>query len=215
LQEGGTLRLPRGQHSAFWLLAAVVTLAAAILSLMGTQLLELLQARGAELSTAVAFGMLIGPSAVGARFVEMLAGRNYHPMWTLVASVVGVELGALLLLSSLPLVAPAIILYAAGNGIGSIARGTVPLALFGATTYPVLMGRLALPILIAMAVSPYLGAWAFELGGANWTLALLAAIASLNTVLVGALWWVTRHLRRASAGTEARRSARRLWRRGR
>jgi hypothetical protein len=55
----------------------------------------------------------------------------------------------------------------AGNGIGSVACGTVPLALFGTGRYPVLMGRLGLPLLLAMAVSPYLGGLAFQKGGAD------------------------------------------------
>jgi len=76
------------------------------------------------------------------------------------------------------------------NGIGSVARGTVPLALFGAERYPVLMGRLALPLLVAMAVSPYLGGLAFQQGGADWTLAMLAALALTNVVLVIALWFI-------------------------
>jgi hypothetical protein len=42
--------------------------------------------------------MLIGPSAVGARLVEMTAGRHYHPIWTMSASVVLTAGGTLLLL---------------------------------------------------------------------------------------------------------------------
>jgi hypothetical protein len=91
-----------------------------------------------------------------------------------------------------PVVALAIALYGAGNGIGSVARGTVPLALFGAERYPVLMGRLGLPLLLAMAVSPYLGGLAFQKGGAEWTLLLLSALAVTNLVLVAALRLVTR-----------------------
>ena len=56
---------------------------------------------------------------------------------------------AAMLFVGFPIVALAIILYGAGNGIGSVARGTVPLAVFGPERYPVLMGRLALPLLIA------------------------------------------------------------------
>ena len=120
--------------------------------MMGTLLLPLLQARGLDLSMSVGIGMIVGPSQVGARFVEMLAGRRYSPIWTMVASVVLVAVAATMLLASFPLVAITIALYGAGNGIGSIARGTVPLALFGAERFPILMGRLALPLMIAMAV---------------------------------------------------------------
>ena len=90
-----------------------------------------------------------------------------------------------------PIVALTIALYGAGNGIGSVARGTVPLALFGADRYPVLMGRLGFPLLAAMAVSPYLGGLAFQKGGAQWTLLLLTAVALVNLLLVAALRSVT------------------------
>ena len=44
------------------------------------------------------------------------------------------------------------------------------LALFGSSRYSVLMGRLALPILMSIALSPFLAATAFQAGGANLTL---------------------------------------------
>ena len=187
---------PAALHHEEWflfgMLAAVLTISAAILSMMGAQLITLLQARGLDIKTAVTLGMLIGPSAVGARFVEMLTGPRYHPIWTMVASVALVFVGACLFLVCSLGFAIAIILYAAGNGIGSIAKGTLPLALFGSVRYPALMGRLALPIMIAMALSPYLGAVAFQHGGATWTFALLLGLATANMVLVAILWMLSR-----------------------
>jgi hypothetical protein len=171
----------------FAILAAVVTIGATILATVGTHLLPLLQARGVELAVAVGLGTLIGPAQVGARVVEMLAGRHYQPVWTMIASVVLVAVAAVMLFTGFPILALAIVLYGAGNGIGTVARGSLPLALFGADRYPVLMGRLALPILIAMALSPYLGGVAFRHGGADWTLGLLAGLALVNVALVGAL----------------------------
>src|SRR4029077_6566296 len=58
--------------------------------------------------------------------------------------------------ASSSLFAAAVVLYASGNGIGTIARGTLPLALFGPARYPALMGRIARPIMFAMALSPFL-----------------------------------------------------------
>ena len=187
--------LDREERFLFGMLAAVLTISAAILSMMGAQLIALLQARGLKIDNAVALGMLIGPSAVGARLVEMLAGPRYHPIWTMIASAALVFVGAVLfLLGSLGFAIP-IILYAAGNGIGSIAKGTLPLALFGSARYPALMGRLASPIMVAMALSPYLGALAFQHGGATWTFALLLGLASANMVLVATLWMLSRRSR--------------------
>ena len=135
-----------------------------------------------DLAVAVSLGAIIGPAQVGARVVEMFAGRRYHPVWTMIASAVLVAVAAVMLYAGFPLLALAIALYGAGNGIGTVARGSLPLALFGADRYAVLMGRLALPILIAMAVSPYLGGVAFQRGGADWALGLLAGLALLNVI---------------------------------
>jgi MFS family permease len=64
------LKLARHEVWLFAVLAVVVTIAAAILSMMGNLVLLLLQARGLDMAAAVAIGTLIGPSAVGARVVE-------------------------------------------------------------------------------------------------------------------------------------------------
>jgi hypothetical protein len=120
----------RDECATFGLLAAVLTLGAAVLSIVGTQLLPLLTARGIEMSAAVAFGAIVGPAQVGARIIELLVGNRYDPVWTIVASATLVAASALMLKFGFPIVALAIALYGAGNGIGSVARGTVPLALF-------------------------------------------------------------------------------------
>lgn len=194
---GSAARLASAEMLPFVVLAAVVTLAAAILAMMGAHLLALLQARGAPLATAVALGMLIGPFAVGARFIETFAGRRYHPIWTMIASSILVALGTLLLYGGLTSLGVGVALYAAGNGIGTIARGTLPLALFGPARYPALMGRLAFCIMVAMALAPLVGAVAFRLGGPLAMLSLLTTVALANLLLVGTLWLSSRALRTA------------------
>jgi predicted MFS family arabinose efflux permease len=186
------VRLRRDEYVTFGLLAAVLTLGASVLSIVGTQLLPLLTARGIEMSAAVALGAIVGPAQVGARVVELLVGDRYDSVWTIVASAALVATSALMMLLGFPIVALAIALYGAGNGIGSVARGTVPLALFGAERYPVLMGRLGFPLLVAMAVSPYLAGVVFQKSGAEGTLLLLTVLAVTNVILVGALRVVAR-----------------------
>src|SRR5262249_20746862 len=141
---------------------------------------------------AVAFGALVGPSQVGARVVEMLIGHTHHPIWTMIASTVLTAAGLAILWAGLPVIAVALVLYGAGVGIKSIARGTLPLALYGASGYAALMGRLAMPSLIAQSLSPTLGAVLLEHAGADGTLAALTALAALNIALVAALWWCCR-----------------------
>ena len=69
-----------------------------------------------------------------------------------------------------------------------IARGTIPLALFGPERYAPLVGRLARPGLVAQALAPPAGAYVLANGGTEATFGLLASMALLNIVLVGALW---------------------------
>ena len=70
------------------------------------------------------------------------------------------------------------IVYAAGYGIMWIARGTLPLALFGAERYPVLMGRLAFPSLIVQALAPFAAALVVERYGIDAMVAGLTVIAA-------------------------------------
>jgi MFS family permease len=115
------------QPCAFLLIAVVVTLGAATASAISVHLLTILQARGFELATAVALGALVGPSQVGARIVESAFGRHYHPMWTMMACTVLLAVGMGLLLVGFPVVAFALAVYGAGNGLASVSKGTVPL----------------------------------------------------------------------------------------
>jgi MFS family permease len=191
------ITLGPGERATFALTATVLTLSAAILAIMGIHLLPLLEARGLELATAVGLGAILGPAQVGARVVEMVVGRHYHPIWTMIASAVLVAVGAILLFWDLPIYALAIVLYGAGNGIGSVARGTLPLALFGPLQYPALMGRLAVSILMSMALSPFFAAVVFDEKGADLTLGFIAFLAVANVFLVGALFMLCR--RRSAA----------------
>ncbi len=169
------------------LIALILSIAAGIGSIIVVHLLIVLQARGLDFTSAVALGMLFGPAQIAARVVESLAGSRYHPIWTLAASVSLMAVGLVLLLSGWPVIALAIILYAAGYGISWIARGTLPLAIFGAVRYPLLMGKIAMPSLVIQALAPAAGALAIEHAGISPTLAILSAFAILNVALVIAL----------------------------
>lgn len=176
----------------FVLLAAGLTLGSAIQSVVSVHLLTLLQARGLELASAVALGALVGPSQVGARVVEKLLGSRFHPIWTMLAATALVAAGLALLWSGFPVPAVCLVFYGAGVGINSIARGTLPLALFGSPGYAALMGRLAMPMLVAGALAPWAGAFLLERSGTSGTLAVLVAAALINVVLVAALFLLVR-----------------------
>jgi hypothetical protein len=110
----------------------------------------------------------------------------------MVASCVLMAVGLLLLMIELPIAAAAILLYGGGYGIMWIARGTLPLALFGPQRYASLMGRLAMPALIGQALAPSAGAILLEHTNAIVTIAVLAGFALLNVALVALLWAVSK-----------------------
>jgi MFS family permease len=165
------------------LLGIAITLSAMISTLLSVHLLSILQSRGTGLATAVALGALVGPSQVGARTIELFIARYHHPIWTKIVSTLLVAIGVAALWASLPMLAVPLVFYGAGIGLESIARGTLPLVLFAGPKYAAMMGRLAMPSLIAQAAAPSVGAALLEAYGADGTLATLAAVAAVNLIL--------------------------------
>jgi predicted MFS family arabinose efflux permease len=185
-------KAPVHEYATFALLALVLTISAGIGSIVIVHLLIILQAMGATFAAAVTLGTLFGPAQVGARVIERIFGERYHPIWTMIASCAGMAVGLSLLLAGAPILAVAILIYGGGYGIMWIARGTLPLALFGPDRYATLMGRLAFPSLIVQALAPSAGALLIEHSGAIATVATLTAFAIVNVLLVGILWTTCR-----------------------
>ncbi|MEA5162231.1 MFS transporter [Cereibacter johrii] len=184
------------ERAAFRIMAAIQTLAGLAVTIVAVHLIALLGARGLPLAAAVALGALIGPAQVGGRLIEMAGGTRHHPVWTLLAATTATAAGLMLLAAS-GWPALALMLYGAGNGVFSIARGALPMALFGPERYPRIMGRLARPSLVAQAAAPLLGAGLIALAGAEGTLAVLAGIAATNLALAALLLHRTAPLRAA------------------
>ena len=176
------------QRRAVLLMAGVLVLGGAIMALVSVHLITLLQARGVGLAASVSYGGLIGPAQVGARLIEISGRGRHHPLWTLTAAFALVALGLGLLAAHGPAIGLALVLYGGGNGVYSIARGTVPLALFGPERYAGLIGRLARPGLVAQALSPPLGAYLLTRIGPDALWGVLALLALLNLGLIGGLW---------------------------
>lgn len=90
------------------------------------------------------------------------------------------------------LIALALVLYGTGSGLYSIAKGTVPLALFGPRFYARIMGRLARPQLVAQALAPVLVALLMDDSGADSALLVLVGLALANCTGVALLVRMTR-----------------------
>ncbi|MFQ6685660.1 MFS transporter, partial [Bordetella pertussis] len=76
--------------------------------------------------------------------------------------------GVAVLLAAGPALAPLFaILHGAGNGILTIAKGTLPLALFGPRGYGARQGWLMMPARVAQALAPFLFGLALDAWRAN------------------------------------------------
>lgn len=175
----------------YLVLAVAIMIGSMITTVISVHVLTVLQSRGLTLAAAVTLAALIGPAQVVARFTEMLISRYHHPIWTKVASVSLVAVGIGLLWAGIPIIAVALILYGAGIGLESIARATLPLALFGAANYAPIMGRLAMPSLIAQAAAPSLGALLIQWFGVEGALGTIVVVALGNLALTLALLALT------------------------
>jgi MFS family permease len=161
------------------LLAIVFAATWFVSTAMAAHLPRLLQASGATLAAAVAVGALVGPAQVGGRLLEFGVLHRVHPLLSARLAALLHPLGAaLLLVVGAPAAAAFAILHGAGNGILTIAKGTLPLVLFGPFGYGRRQGWLMVPARIAQALSP----WLFGLCLDRWgdrALWLSAAVASL------------------------------------
>jgi predicted MFS family arabinose efflux permease len=127
-----------------------------VVTAMAVHLPRLLEAAGASTVQAVAAGALIGPSQVGARLLEAGLMKRFHPMVSARLSVALHPLGAAILAAFGAVAASGVftVLHGAGSGILTIARGTVPLAMFGPENYGYRLGLLGAPSRIMMSAAP-------------------------------------------------------------
>ena len=175
---------------AFVLVAAGFASYAFVPSALSAQLLAIFNRFGLAPGTVVTIGMLFGPAQVLARVCELSFARHTHPLWT-ARFALGLLVTAFVLLALLPfsamLAAVFAVMYGMANGLLTIARGTVPLALFGAAGYGRLMGRIGGPFLVVQAVAPVVVTYVAEHASDAIGLALVAvfvAIALLCFVLI-------------------------------
>ena len=139
-----------------FLLAVVFAITWFISTAMAAHLPAMLQAAGASVGASVAVGALVGPAQVAGRLLEFSLPRRVHPLWPARLAALAHPLGALVMLLAGPVAAPLFaLLHGAGNGILTIAKGTLPLVLFGPGGYGARQGWLMLPARVTQALAPF------------------------------------------------------------
>jgi MFS family permease len=152
---------------------------------LATHLPRMLMAAGATLAVAVAVAALVGPAQVVGRLLEFGLLRRVHPLWSARLAALAHPVGAAaLLLFGAPVAALFAVLHGLGNGILTIAKGTLPLVLFGPVGYGLRQGWLTMPARLAQAAAPF----AFGLALERWGVMALGVLMTLALTAALALW---------------------------
>jgi predicted MFS family arabinose efflux permease len=137
------------------LLAFAFAAAWSVTGAMAAHLPRILEAAGATSLQAIAAGALIGPAQVGARIVEATFLSRYHPLVSGRLACLTHPIGAVILATTGGAAASVFaVFHGAGNGILTIARGTMPLAIFGPQNYGYRLGIIGAPARMAQAAAP-------------------------------------------------------------
>ena len=153
---------------AIALFALIMSLNGFVFGVISVQLVPLLEAAGFATAAAVWVASLKGVAQFGGRVVEIVFGRNLRAI-TVGRIAIGILPLALVFLlagsRSLPLVVAFTLIMGASQGVLTIVRGAVPLALFGAKGYGAVLGVIATPVLVVNAASPTVFAWIVDRWG--------------------------------------------------
>jgi hypothetical protein len=155
---------------------------------MAAHLPRLLELAGASAAAAIAAASLMGPAQVAARLFEFGVLKRLHPLVSTRLALLMHPLGAAVL-GALggPAASVFALLHGAGNGLLTISRGTLPLALFGPSGYGLRTGIIVAPARVTTAAAPLLFGLLLDAIGtgalvvsAGLSLAALAALALLR-----------------------------------
>ena len=165
LDEKGTDAEGRNRLRNIWLTAYVFAVSWFISTAMAAHLPQVLQASGALLVVAIAAAALVGPTQVAGRILEYSFLKCAHPLFSARLAILAHPIAALCLgMFGASAIYIFTIFHGLGNGILTIAIGTLPLKIFGADGYGQRQGWLMAPARVVQAGSPFL----FGLALASW-----------------------------------------------
>lgn len=178
------------RRTALWLLGATFTLHAFVASTMSAHLVMLLDGLGLGTAVVVSAAALMGIAQVIARLVEMFLQSRFSSVALAPPSVALLPAGFIVALvwpGAAPAAALFVILYGCANGLMTIVRGSLPLAVFGSRGYGELLGTVAGPALAVAALAPVAFSALVQATGPRAGLMLLAALSIGSFAAIGAL----------------------------
>jgi predicted MFS family arabinose efflux permease len=188
----------RARSIGIALFAGVMSLNAFTFGVITVQLVQLLEAAGLAAAAAVWMASMKGFAQFGGRVVEIVFGRRLHAMTVARIAVGGLPLSLMILLlagGNLYALLAFTLLMGASQGVISIVRGAVPLAIFGPTGYGAVLGLIATPVMIMNAAAPtafamIVDAWGWGTGQLVLLAAALLACAAMESM---SAWYRTQH----------------------
>ncbi|NIM41369.1 MAG: MFS transporter [Hydrogenophaga sp.] len=178
-----TRNAPRAPRHVAWVLAYVFAATWFVSTALAAHLPSLLMASGLSLAGALAVGALVGPAQVAGRLLEFGGLRRFHPLVSARVAASMHPVGVLVWMAVGVAAAPVFaVLHGLGNGILTIAKGTLPLAYYGPVGYGRRQGWIVAPSRVAQAFAPLLFGALVERWGAQalWVSGALVASAWLG-----------------------------------
>lgn len=191
---------------AIALFALVMSLNGFVFGVVTVQLVPLLEAAGIATAAAVWIASMKGFAQFGGRLVEIFFGRKLRAITIARIAIAALPVSFVLLLlagGNVHVILAFTLLMGASQGVITIVRGAVPLALFGATGYGAVLGLIATPVLIVNAASPT--AFALIVDRWGWHAAQVVLVAAAATSWI-AMELMSRWYERNRGGQASRRS---------
>jgi predicted MFS family arabinose efflux permease len=179
---------------AMVLFSVIVAAGAVVFGALAVHLVPILEATGLAAGTAVLLASFKGAAQVAGRIWDLTLARRWHPIDVGRVSVALIPLSfAVLMLggSGYWTTLLFIVCFGVSNGLVTIMRGAVPLALFGSRGYGEVLGVLATPYLLLAAIAPAAFALVVERWGyaAGEAILLGAGLVSFLGMEVMARWY--------------------------
>ncbi len=178
------------RQPVFWGLAVAFTLFTASFSAFTYHLYPIMLERGFTAQSVVFAMAFIGPAQVAGRILVRIFMPSVSARRLGSVVVVGfpIEMGLLLVGPPLLWVVCAVaLIYGAANGIMTIVRGIAIPEMVSRDGYGAINGALAVPMVLARALSPLAAAWLWALSGSY--AGVLMALVALAMTMAGAFWW--------------------------
>jgi predicted MFS family arabinose efflux permease len=176
-----------GQNIAFILFAGMLSVQALVFYGVTTLIFPMLGALGYAGGLGVLVASLIGPLQVAGRIADMIAASRVSALTSGLISALLLPL-AFASLAFLPvgLVAGALFaaFYGVSNGLLTIARGGVTLAIFGSHGYGERLNRVMVPQNILGAAAPIIGGVVLDGVGAGILVPILLSLALFSAALM-------------------------------